>query len=163
MGLDMYLRRKIYIGANFEHNDVKGEIKIESHGKPVKVIFNKITEITEDCGYWRKANSIHNWFVQNVQNGEDDCRQYYVEEKKLQELLDCCMKIKSNPTTAPELLPPIEGFFFGSTDYDDNYWDDIDLTIKIINEVLEDKIEIIDSEGKKKEFLRGDIYYQSSW
>lgn len=28
MGLDMDLCKKIYIGGNFEHNDISGEIKI---------------------------------------------------------------------------------------------------------------------------------------
>lgn len=28
MGLDMYLSKKIYIGANYEHNNVKGKINL---------------------------------------------------------------------------------------------------------------------------------------
>ena len=31
------------------------------------------SRIIEQVGYWRKANQIHNWFVENVQDGEDDC------------------------------------------------------------------------------------------
>lgn len=159
----MYLRRKIYIGANFEHNEIKGKIELTQRGEPLKIVLNKVTEITEDCGYWRKANCIHKWFVDNIQHGEDDCKQYFVEKKMLEELLDCCIKIKSDPTLAPELLPPIKGFFFGSTDYDESYWEDIDLTINIINEVLNDKIEYVGVDGEKKDCLRGEIYYQSSW
>lgn len=158
MGLDMYLRRKVYIGANYEHNDIKGEITLTRQGKPVKIIFDKVTEITENCGYWRKANQIHNWFVQNVQKGEDDCGEYYVSKDNLNELLDVCMKIKGNPTLASELLPTTQGFFFGSEDYDEWYWQDIDNTIKIINDILEDTEEV-----NGKTFSRGDIYYQSSW
>ncbi len=45
---------------------------------------NKVTYIIEDCGYWRKANGIHAWFVQNVQEGEDDCKEYYVSQSKLE-------------------------------------------------------------------------------
>ena len=54
-----------------------------------------------EAGYWRKANQIHSWFVQNVQNGEDDCGNYYVELDKLKELyelvktvLDSCELVK---------------------------------------------------------------------
>ena len=31
--------------------------------------------IMEMVGYWRKQNAIHNWFVENVQDGIDDCDQ----------------------------------------------------------------------------------------
>lgn len=41
----------------------------------------------EEVGYWRKSNQIHNWFVENVQDGEDDCGTYKVGIKKLTELL----------------------------------------------------------------------------
>lgn len=43
-----------------------------------------------EVGYWRKANHIHNWFVENVQNGVDDCDSYVVSREKLQELYDTC-------------------------------------------------------------------------
>ena len=41
--------------------------------------------------YWRKANQIHNWFVQNVQDGKDDCGLYEVSKEKLKELLELCL------------------------------------------------------------------------
>lgn len=94
MGLDMYLIRRKYIGGNYEHNKVKGEINIESNGIKIPVDLNKITYIEEDVGYWRKANEVHKWFVDNVQNGIDDCGSYEVSTKKLQVLLDICKKIK---------------------------------------------------------------------
>ena len=64
MGLDMFLIRS---------KKVKG------------LSFDKIFEDGdfEDVGYWRKANQIHNWFVQNVQGGEDDCGIYEVSQAKL--------------------------------------------------------------------------------
>ena len=47
----------------------------------------------EDVGYWRKANQIHNWFVHNVQGGEDDCGICEVSQSKLIELRDTCQKV----------------------------------------------------------------------
>ncbi|NLK92374.1 MAG: hypothetical protein GX273_04465 [Bacteroidales bacterium] len=38
--------------------------------------------------YWRKANEIHNWFVENVQNGVDDCGYYEVSIDQLYDLMD---------------------------------------------------------------------------
>lgn len=159
MGLDMYLSRKVYIGANYEHNKIKGEINITKDGVPVKINLDKITEITESCGYWRKANQIHKWFVDNVQDGNDDCKQYYVSHEQLKQLLNICLQINENPTLAQKLLPTSEGFLFGSDEYDQYYMDDIDNTIDILSAVLND-IEIY-SEGHVE--LRGSIYYQSSW
>lgn len=48
----------------------------------------------DGVGYWRKANQIHNWFVENVQNGIDDCKAYEVTEEKLRELLNTCKMVK---------------------------------------------------------------------
>lgn len=50
--------------------------------------------IMEQVGYWRKSNQIHNWFVNHVQNGEDDC-EYHNEctREILEELLDTCKTV----------------------------------------------------------------------
>jgi hypothetical protein len=182
MGLDMYLTKKIYVGGNYEHNNVTGKISIKRNGNPIKIDLSKVTYIILDAGYWRKANQIHNWFVKNVQDGVDNCGEYYVESGKLEELLGVCKEIKAkcsltpgkirngqtsgadgkwvdimedgnlmeNSSVAAELLPSASGFFFGSTDYDEYYLQDIENTIEIIENVLADK-------------EPSDIYYHSSW
>lgn len=154
MGLDMYLTKRIYVGAEYEHRNVKADINITVDGKPLKIDKKKITYIDQAAGYWRKANHIHDWFVQNVQGGEDDCKSYYVSEEQLRELLAECKSIKESPETARETLPTKSGFFFGGTDYDEYYFKDIDRTIEIIEDLLAEK------EG---EHLPFDIEYQASW
>lgn len=58
--------------------------------------YNRRYRLLEEVGYWRKANQIHNWFVEHVQDGEDDCRYHNeVTKEDLEELLDLCEKIKS--------------------------------------------------------------------
>ena len=52
------------------------------------------SSITDEVGYWRKANAIHKWFVDNVQDGEDDCDYYEVNKEQLEELLNICKLIK---------------------------------------------------------------------
>ena len=48
----------------------------------------------EYVAYWRKANSVHKWFVDHVQNGEDDCDFHNeVTKKDLEELREACRKI----------------------------------------------------------------------
>lgn len=58
--------------------------------------------IMEQVGYWRKENMIHQWFVDHVQDGIDDCR-YHNECTKeiLEELLDTCEKVKQIAVLKP--------------------------------------------------------------
>ena len=50
--------------------------------------------ITEQVGYWRKANHIHKWFVENIQDGIDDCNYHReVTEEDLRELIDVCHEV----------------------------------------------------------------------
>jgi len=154
MGLDMYLRKKIYIGNKYREKDKMIRVYVPENQEGVlfpteKINHEKVAFITEEIGYWRKANSIHRWFVDNVQNGNDDCGEYCVPIEKLKELLDIVNKVLEKPSSGKTLLPCINGFFFGSTDYDKWYVEDLKYTKKILEEAIED--------GK------GDIYYTSSW
>ena len=157
MGLDMYLTRKKYIGAKYAHNNVTGTIDIKSNGISIPIDFSKVRYIDEEVGYWRKANAIHNWFVENVQDGEDDCREYYVEADKLLELLNICKAVKEDHSLAEELLPTVSGFFFGSTEYDEYYFQDIQDTIDMLTQILAEE-----EEYNKNKFY-SDFTYQSSW
>jgi hypothetical protein len=86
--------------------------------------------------YWRKANHIHKWFVDHVQNGNDDCEEYRVSRDQLQLLLDNCKLVLMNKEEAKTLLPRQEGFFFGSYEYDEFYWQDIQDTIDQLEKIL---------------------------
>ena len=86
-----------------------------------------------------KSYQIHQWFVDNVQQGEDDCGNYYVGRETLEELLEICKKVKEDNSLAEKLLPTQSGFFFGGTEYDEWYFQDIDNTIEILEECLKDK------------------------
>lgn len=55
--------------------------------------------IMEQVGYWRRANQIHNWFVTNVQDGEDDCDYHHECTKEiLENLLDTCKTVLDSCT-----------------------------------------------------------------
>jgi len=168
MGLDQYLTKKTYVkNWNFEKPEEKKEVIIKIGGKEAKNIKKeRISEITEDMGQWRKANAIHKWFVKNIQKGNDNCKEYYVSKENLEDLLKLCEtvlkssilikgKIKNgeryeNGKIAKKLLPTESGCFFGNTEYDQYYIQDIENTIKIIKEALKDA-------------NNGDFYYSSSW
>lgn len=156
MGLDMYLSKKTYIGANFEHRNVTGAVVIQANGKLVPIQLNRISYIEEQVGYWRKANAIHQWFVENCQDGVDECQHTYIPNEALEKLLAVCQEVKANPSRASELLPTQSGFFFGGTGYDEWYMQDIKDTIKILKDVLKE----IKTQGEK---YGVSYYYHASW
>lgn len=101
MGLDMYLNKKTYV-QNWNHQNLEEQHKVIVHrgGKVRKDIKpERICNIEEHVAYWRKANAIHKWFVDNVQGGNDDCGNYYVEKEQLQTLLDLCKQVVSSLET----------------------------------------------------------------
>ena len=155
--------------------DVRKGGKPLSYIKPERMMY-----IEEEVMYWRKANQIHAWFVKNIQNGEDNCGTYYVDTDMLQQLVDKCkeallvirnaqiiskqvqtgwsqqgdtyadIKVFDCADEINDILPPQAGFFFGSTDIDEYYKQDMEDTITQLEAVLAE-------EGS------GDFYYHSSW
>jgi hypothetical protein len=149
MGLDMYLDKRTYV-KHWDHNgDDNYEVKVTKGGEPTNIDPKKVKYIIEEAGYWRKANAIHKWFVDNCQNGVDDCRDAYVSTEDLQTLLDLCRIVIIDKSKAEQLLPSTSGFFFGNTEYDEWYYNDIQNTIEVLEKALEDK--------------DADYYYSSSW
>lgn len=186
MGLDMYLTKRTYV-KNWNHMkpEERHQVTVLKGGQPVTDIQpERVREIIEEVAYWRKANAIHKWFVDNCQDGVDDCRDAYVSAEQLGQLRDLCRqvldtaktqdgkvkngshcgpetegkwvdnledgKVITNPTAVAELLPCASGFFFGSTEYDGYYLDDVQETFDVLSKLLE-------------EDPKGDYYYHSSW
>lgn len=138
MGLDMWLYRHTAMPYSGLGNEVTVEIIIRINGKRIKhgISPDNTSQIVEKVGYWRKANAIHDWFVQNVQDGEDDCGYYDVSIKQLEELQQLCEEVIANPELAPDLLPTRAGFFYGSMQYDDWYFEGLKSTVEIIKEIM---------------------------
>jgi MoxR-like ATPase len=152
MGLDMYLHKKTYVkNWDYMKPEELHQIIIKKGGKKTAIKPERISEIVEEVAYWRKVNEIHAWFVKNVQNGVDDCGDYYVSREELQELLETVSKVLKNHKLAAELLPTQSGFFFGDTDYDQYYYEDLADTKKMLTEIV--------AEGE----ATGSYYYCSSW
>ena len=159
MGLDMSLTKRTYV-KNWKHYAPEeiNEITIKKGGKDHPDIkIERVTFIVEDVAYWRKFNALHQWFVDNCQDGMDECQESIVEQKKLVEILNILLEIKESHDTgdmaktielAQNSLPTQQGFFYGSTDYDEYYFDDVFKTIEIFESLI--------NEG-------GEFYYQASW
>lgn len=136
MGLDMYLRIKkrdygekpvVEIG-NKELEEVYKANATSSRKDTVWTIETK----TYDIMYWRKANAIHKWFVDECGEGVDECQDIEVPWEKLWELETKCLRALADKEHAADELPTTDGFFFGGTDYDDWYFDDVKATADFI-------------------------------
>lgn len=129
MGLDMYLEA---VNRN-DSND-----KAEVH-------------------YWRKANSIHNWILKETGTpsdfnaGDNDIEITKDMLIKFVEQAKTVLKDRSDETSA-RLIPSCSGFFFGSTEYDEWYYDDIKDTAEKFLEL----VNTFDFEGYK-------LLYSCSW
>ena len=121
----------------------------------------KIENIKSQAVYWRKANQIHNWFYRNVAfkyddiqseifNGEELVKLKNDIEKVLDlihskyDLDDKNIHIDENDSIYKKImkiLPPVSGFFFGSTDIDRHYVNDLKYTLDELNKLDPKKTE----------------------
>ena len=156
MGLDQYLHATLYTS------------KAEWRGEEINKLYSDIINLTNASKFaiksdyasasvevmvaqWRKANAIHQWFVDNCQNGEDDCRKTYVSRDDLQKLIALCKEVIEDKDKADDLLPTASGFFFGSTDYDEYYFGDLVYTVETLEALLNETPD------------NWDFQYSSSW
>ena len=148
MGLDMYLYLRDYKSRHHYINRYNLE-----YPKELKELGDEILErnfmsasTQYQVGYWRKAYAIHNWFVKNCQNGEDDCKEYYISIDDLEKLGEVVVKVIYNHSLASELLPTYDD------KYDEWYFKDLEYTRDLLIKVL-----------PIAEEYPYDIVYSSSW
>ena len=138
----MYLEAKKYIYSGDDSS-------ISKLAKGMAGVDYEIKNITMELAYWRKFNALHNAFMEEV---DDEAREVYIESEKFLDILERMKRVQGDHTLAEETLPTASGFFFGSLEYDDDYFDSIDNTIILFEKLLKDDI-----------FDKYDIYYTSSW
>lgn len=145
MGLDMYLNAKRYLWHS------EGELADKLSAEFPELGDARVKEVTAELMYWRKSNAIHKWFVDNVQDGVDECQETWLDREKLASLLAVIDEILADKKKAGKLLPPQQGFFFGSKDIDQWYWEDLARTKEGLENIL------------SKEWKGWDFYYRASW
>ena len=142
MGLDMYLHASKHVHKVNWQDTTPNKMAVNPEFTTLMTM-TKLDQVESDiygasvevvCAYWRKANAIHTWFVQNVQDGKDDCGTYYVSVENLKTLKDLCQRVIDEKR--PSLLMPKEGFFFGSTDINEYYWEDMKESVVKLDRVL---------------------------
>jgi hypothetical protein len=167
MGLDMYLSKKSYV-KQWEHDapEEKFNVLVTKGGQVCDTINPKrISYVTEEIAYWRKANQIHGWFVSNGDEEIDNVK-YRLNTEHLKQLLEDCktvlgllntlpkkttkvrggwkngeeymvdVEVYDNTDAITDILPPVQGFFFGGYEIDEYYKSDIERTIDVLEEEL---------------------------
>ena len=151
MGLTMYLTRKYLISKRYGE-EIKGSVEVYINGELTSIALNRLGHISEEVVCWRKANAIHGWFIDNVQDKQDDHKVHQVDSCKLRQLLELCKKVLSkahikttdgrrkigNVKEISRLLPTIYGSYYGDTDYADAYIADLEYTIRELSAVLQE-------------------------
>lgn len=159
MGLDMYLKARRYMSAysyQLAADRIASTATIEEWGRTRAIIGlaglepliqeeDQSTRVETTLVYWRKANAIHGWFVEQKADGIDECQEIYLTAADLVELRNAC-QVVLNTREADEAivtevakrvgLAPTEGFFFGSYEYDDWYFNDLEETVDKLDKVL---------------------------
>ena len=171
MGLDMYLEMRKHV-SKFDYAAFDREA--DEWPPPFAADYSALSEygpegfdkfsefggiqLTFPVGYWRKANAIHGWFVNQLADGVDECQSIYVSRQDLENLrmscnnvLKCPVGIKQEDVAAQYGLLPTRGFFFGSYDYDDWYMEDMKNTVEQIDNIL----------AASNEY--SDFIYRASW
>lgn len=161
----MYLSASKYV-SGYSHSNAVSQ---EAYGALLEAIGLDRSDIGDDApsatvsiniAYWRKANAIHNWFIENVAGGVDDCQPVHVSREELQELCDDIEGVilgRDNPEDPEaadheDILPTQSGFFFGGTEYDEYYWGYLERTLGKLSAILADP--------KFEDF---DFEYRASW
>jgi hypothetical protein len=150
MGLDMYLYKKTYV-KQWDHikPEEQFQVSVKRGGKAYKAINPKlICYITEEVGYWRKFNALHNWIIANCADHVDDCKDVYVEMSSMEDLLTILHNVQLHNEDADRLFPTTEGFFFGGTEYGEYYFEQVSETIELLERLIQEP---------------GDYYYRASW
>lgn len=132
-----YWRKANAIHAWFERN--VGDDETIENCRDYYVPKEKLIELRDTC---KKVLALSKVATGKVQNGS----RYNNETQNFEPIFEDGEYI-SNSEIAEELLPSKSGFFFGSTDYDQYYLDDLKDTVEQIDHILEttdfDKEEVV--------------------
>lgn len=162
MGLDMYFSARKRSFKSYGAYEAKQGVKDLTHyPKDLKVMgdyiaqrnFKSVTATTDyDIGYFRKFNALHAFIVDHFAGGKDECQDIRLTKSDVSVLKEACRQVLAEPESAAELMPTRRGCFFGSLEYDDWYFDNMEEAERLFGMILENV-----------DFDKYDIIYIASW
>ena len=112
------------------------------------------TETSYQIGYFRKFNALHSYIVKTFADGIDNCQDIYLykeDVEQIKKILDDVLEANTEEK-AKELLPTQSGFFFGGTDYDEYYFEDVKDAADLMQNILDNF-----------DFENYQLVYEASW
>lgn len=128
MGLDQSLIR-----MSKESFDLIDKWQRESRQTDDNVPFPDVE--TESVWTGRKENHIQA-FIEGEVGDVDNCGYLPVSKADVERLVDRLAKVDADHTQAGVLLPTQEGFFFGGTDYNEWYFEDVKQELEDFTKIL---------------------------
>ena len=98
---------------------------------------------------------MHSYILKTFANGVDDCQDiilYKEDVEQIKKVLDEVLNAHQQVEKAKELLPTQSGFFFGGTDYDEYYFEDV----KVAADLMQNFLDNFD-------FDKYQLIYEASW
>ena len=111
-------------------------------------------ETRYQIGYFRKFNALHSYIVKTFADGIDNCQDiilYKEDVEQIKKVLDDVLEANTEEK-AKELLPTQSGFFFGGTDYDEFYFEDVKVAADLMQNLLDNF-----------DFEKYQLIYEASW
>ena len=115
---------------------IKIHVDQEDQNKTEEEIYD--TKPGEEILYYRKVNFLIPFFGDSMLYEEMGFILASVHKDKIKNLIDSCEIVLKDRKKAPEILPTEEGFFFGSTEYDDYYFECVQEVLNNFKELLKD-------------------------
>ena len=119
-----------------------------------KKTYNSFSNCYDQIGYFRKFNALHGYIVKTFADGVDECQEILLHKKDIEQIKKVLDEVLEANTEekAKEILPTQSGFFFGSTDYDEFYFEDV----KDAADLMQNFLDNFDFESYQ-------LVYQASW
>ena len=164
MGLDMYFYARKTTYKSFSKWDESNSVDETNYPEDLKTFSDYIydrnfksvqTETRYQIGYFRKFNALHSYIVKTFADGIDNCQDiilYKEDVEQIKKVLDDVLNAHQQVEKAKELLPTQSGFFFGGTDYDEYYFEDV-----------KDAADLMQSFLDNFDFENYQLVYQASW
>lgn len=88
----------------------------------------------EFLAYFRKVNFLYEFFSGSLNEYDTTT---IITKEEMETLIDNCEFVLNNRDKASEILPTCDGFFFGSLDYDDYYFESVAKVLLSFQVILE--------------------------
>lgn len=164
MGLDMYFYARKTTYKSFSKWDKPDRADETNYPEDLKTFSDYIydrnfksvqTVISYQIGYFRKFNALHSYIVKTFADGIDNCQDiilYKEDVEKIKKVLDDVLNVHQQAEKAKEILPTQSGYFFGGTDYDEYYFEEV----KVAADLMQNFLDNFDFENYQ-------LVYRASW